>query len=228
MTGEIDINRRIRTTSRRSQNRTALVFGVFAVLLHLSLLLVPLHTKAPAQRSIVMELEMVVIPKADSQDPIDPVQPIDPEPEPLEPNTRPDPVEEVAQLTIVEPAIALKPVQGTAITAAILNQQIEEIELPETKPDILTLGVASYIPLPGNLSEPVLPYEPTVFEEMYAPVETEILDQWQDPDGTIRAVIRTASGHTLCGSLARWDPTNPLHEPVPMYRPCAGGGRRKR
>ncbi len=169
-----------------------------------------------------MELEMVAIPKADIRDPVEDIKP-----EHLDPESVEDPVEEVATATIVQPAISLKPIQR-AITAAILNQQIEEIELPEKKPDILTLGVASYRPMPGNLTEPVLPYEPTVFEELYAPIETEVLDQWQDPDGTMRVVIRTRSGHTLCGRMPRWDPTNPLYEPVPMFHSCGGGGRRKR
>jgi len=54
------------------------------------------------------------------------------------------------------------------------------------------------------------------------------MDQWQEPDGTVMVVMRTLQGQTLCGSMAAWDPANPLFEPVAMYRLCGGGGRRKR
>ena len=74
----------------------------------------------------------------------------------------------------------------------------------------------------------MLAYIPTVFDELYAPVETEILDQWLKPDGTMMVVMRTPNGQTLCGRKAPWDPANPMFEPVPMFRLCAGGGRRKR
>ena len=79
----------------------------------------------------------------------------------------------------------------------------------------------------SNWTEPLLPPFSGPFSEDFAPLEEEILDQWQERDGTRNVVIRTPSGHTLCGRLEAWNPLNPLLEPIAMYRLCAGGGRRK-
>jgi hypothetical protein len=203
------------------------VFAAIAVGLHIVLLLVPLGGSEPVFRSTVIELDLVVSPQ--------PPQPPDPEPEnileetvPSPPESEPEPL--LARAPAPEPPVEEPPTRQAAarlVSAAILLEQVSALVLPEPREKIRTLGVAYVTALPANWTGTLLASFSGPFMEYFAPLEDEILDQWITPDGTRHAVIRTASGHTLCGSLEQWSPINPLYEPVPMYRSCGGGGRRK-
>ncbi|NND44993.1 MAG: hypothetical protein HKN58_06685 [Xanthomonadales bacterium] len=72
----------------------------------------------------------------------------------------------------------------------------------------------------AGFTAPLLEAVDTLFSRDFAPVEAEVLDQWTEPGGVRRVVMRLPSGETLCGRAAPWDPLNPLVEPVPMFHLC--------
>lgn len=74
--------------------------------------------------------------------------------------------------------------------------------------------------------DPVLPRFVTPFSEVFVASSEEVLDQWMDPSGTVQTVIRRRDGSVICGRADAWNPMNPLFEPIAVYRPCGGGGRR--
>lgn len=117
---------------------------------------------------------------------------------------------------------------AVAPTTARLLLQAAELKLPKVLTPSLTLGVYAPRTLPTHLSKPVLAAEETLFAAVWLPAQQQVLDQWQDPDGGIRAVMRLPNGQTVCGSQHPWDPLNPLFQPVAMYHECGGGGRRAR
>jgi hypothetical protein len=79
---------------------------------------------------------------------------------------------------------------------------------------------------PRAWDRPVLATEANRFDDAYLPGETEILDRWRAADGAHEVVMRTPTGHTLCGRAAAWNPMEPLVEPIMLFRPCGGGGKR--
>lgn len=87
------------------------------------------------------------------------------------------------------------------------------------------LGEFQPQPLPRNW-RPGIPREATLFDDLAPPDRVEIVDRWLAADGSHNVVINTPSGETYCGHAAAWSPTNPLLEPVMLWRPCGGGGKR--
>mgnify|MGYP003339747708 CR=1 FL=1 len=94
----------------------------------------------------------------------------------------------------------------------------------KTSPLILGSDRMSHAKAPGL--EPVLPGFVTPFSEVFVASSEEVLDQWMDPSGMVQSVIRRRDGSVICGRADAWDPMNPLFEPIAVYRPCGGGGRR--
>lgn len=213
-------------TSSRSRNKWTganWAFACVAVALHLILLMLPLRKDIQAPRPGVIELEFLLPNEQTVATTARPV-PVEPEAPPQSP--------ELPMATPKPRVISPVPEPGAEpareeISAAVLSAQIEAIAIPRTTAPSRKLGVHATVPLPGHWTRPLLPVFSGPFEEMFAPAETEVIDQWQDADGTRRVVLRTPGGHTLCGRLEAWNPLNPLYEPVPMYHLCAGGGRRK-
>ena len=126
------------------------------------------------------------------------------------------------------PSLVAEPVLETRpeVTTALLLEQARELEWKAPDQPARTPGLA-YIPdLPPNLARPVLPMTPNRFDSYVLSGEQEILDQWMEPGGTINAVVKLPNGDTLCGRMAPWSMMDPLVEPVAMYRPCGGGGKR--
>jgi hypothetical protein len=208
---------------KKRQNRSYWLFGAIAVVIHLALLLVPLRKALEIERPAVLELEIITMTK--------PAVDVEELPERLDEVSENEPPEQEPPRQLAQPLPALEelpePTPEPAVTTTVLHQQVQELEIPEVKTPARKLGIAYVPPLPANLSKPVMEYEPTVFDELYAPIETEVLDQWQAADGSTMVVMRTPTGDTLCGRRAQWDPMNPLFEPVAMYSRCGGGGRRK-
>jgi hypothetical protein len=99
-----------------------------------------------------------------------------------------------------------------------------EWALPEKKSKG-QLGVFTPRPLPENWRPRIIPTD-TIFNGRMLPQKTGILDRWLAADGSQNVVINTPRGDTLCGRAEPWNPMSPLVEPVMMFRPCAGGGRR--
>lgn len=86
-------------------------------------------------------------------------------------------------------------------------------------------GVFRPPPLPDKW-RPGIPREAHLFDDMTAPAKVEIVDRWLAADGSHNVVVNTPSGETYCGRTEAWSPLNPLFEPIMMWRPCGGGGRR--
>jgi hypothetical protein len=51
----------------------------------------------------------------------------------------------------------------------------------------------------------------------------EIVDRWQEADGSHHVLVRTPAGDMLCGRAEAWDPMQPLVEHVMRYRTCGSG-----
>ena len=211
-------------SSKKGKGLRFFLFGALAIAFHLSLLLIPLRHASPPETPSILQLEIVEMPRTAPQE-----QQAKSVSEPTEISHQTLQIPEIARTAAIsnEPTKEISAVVRQVITSSEIFEQVEQLNLPEPAATVLSLGVASHKPLPANLSEPVLAYIPTVFDRYYAPLETEILDNWQQADGTRMMVMRTTSGHTLCGRIAPWDPANPLLEPVPLFYSCAGGGRRK-
>ncbi|NNL94276.1 MAG: hypothetical protein HKO64_01510 [Xanthomonadales bacterium] len=199
------------------------IFGL-AILIHLALLLVPIAHESSVPRRPLLEIELRPAPSP-AREQSHPAQPSAQAIEDTSPAAtavdRPapadqDPVHVPSQETDAEPVIS----------AALLLEQAMQMNYPRKANADARLGRSSPRGHASLQLQPILPPVTTVFEDFYLPAENEIVDQWQDRNGTRHVVMRTPSGHTLCGRLDAWDPHNPLFEPVPMYRRCAGGGKR--
>jgi hypothetical protein len=76
------------------------------------------------------------------------------------------------------------------------------------------------------LSKRILPLEENLFDDYLLPSSSEVLDQWQEPGGVQRMVVRLPNGETLCG---RQEPVNdfrPWEQMPMMFGRCGGGGKR--
>lgn len=87
------------------------------------------------------------------------------------------------------------------------------------------LGVFRPPSLPDNW-RPGISREAHLFDGLIAPAKVEIVDRWLAADGSHSVVVNAPSGETYCGRSEAWSPINPLFEPIMMWRPCGGGGRR--
>jgi len=203
------VNGRRRITSEQVR------FLFLAVVLHAGLLLIPLGSKSERppdanSRPIMVSLQSL---KATVSDPA---------PNPIE---LPEPV----ALTKVAahpapPAVGAKATPTTRPkepTVAVLMQQASGLNLQNDKLGDATSPRRLHGAFPRHWTEPLVPAEATAFSPWFAPAETEVLDQWQEPGGTRRIVLRTASGESLCGRQEAWDPHNPLYEPVTLFHRCA-------
>jgi|GEM_PF-1972258 len=219
-----------------SQGKVLRAVALMAVLLHALLLLIPAKKPAPMpiQRSVAVDVrfESPARDEALSTPPVEPVpQPVPkpvpkPAPQPvLQPVLMPESLPESLPST---PSLEAEPVLKTRpeVTTALLLEQARELEWKAPDQPARTPGLA-YIPdLPPNLARPVLPMAPNRFDSSVLSGEQEVLDQWMEPGGIINAVVKLPNGDILCGRLAPWSMMDPLVEPVAMYRPCGGGGKR--
>jgi hypothetical protein len=209
-----------------SQGKVLRAVALMAVLLHALLLLIPAKKPAPVpiQRSVAVDVRF----KSSARDealPTPPVEPV-PVPQPV-PQTVPMP-ESLPESLPSAPSLVAEPVLKTRpeVTTALLLEQARALEWKAPDQPARTPGLA-YIPdLPPNLARPVLPMTPNRFDSYVLRGEQEILDQWMEPGGTINAVVKLPNGDILCGRLSPWSMMDPLVEPVAMYRPCGGGGKR--
>lgn len=111
-------------------------------------------------------------------------------------------------------------------STAFLMSSISDIEWSEPPAqNTRQLGVlAPQDPAEGRRFS--LDAEPNIFEGMFLPNKTEIVDRWLASDGSHNVVINTPGGETLCGRGMAWDPMQPLVEHVMQFRFCGGGGKR--
>jgi hypothetical protein len=198
-----------------------------AVLVHGSMLLIPLHrVLQPAQALHHLTVSLQRTARS---------QPLDHEPTlpaPSVPLAMPPSRDVAAPVDIKpkpstapgSPAIPASPppVRSAAHLLDLASRQEWKLEPPS---DTRDLGVFRPQPLPENWRRG-MPQETNRFDGMVVPDEVEIVDRWLAADGSHNVVVNTPSGDTYCGRAEAWSPLNPLFEPIMMWRPCGGGGKR--
>ena len=219
-------------TNRRLKAINGLWLGV-ALLLHSALLLVPISTPSgPAPVTEIVSVTLVAqsiinpprdeplkhqsepIPETIAETIAETDQEIIPEREPPLTASRPKSPQQV------DPLLPSTPVLSKSITTAQLLRSASNLKLPlAEKEKSLELGAFRAVTLPGNWS-PSLKMEDNLFNGRVALAVTKIVDQWVYIGGGYNAVVKTRSGHTLCGQAQPWSPMNPLLEPVVMWRNC--------
>lgn len=205
-----------------------------AMLLHALLLLIPAQrglTPGPAANSLA-----VVLIKAWQAAPgaaelnrarAEP----EPVPSPPEPRSAPEPA------TSSKPGLTADEAPRSAAPAreAATSPDAGSPDRPVTAARLLDLANPREWRLPGKPGEyqpgdPASPSRPnwrpgtdlgrSRFDGRALPERVEIVDRWLAPDGSHNVMIEMPTGEMLCGRAAAWDPTQPLVEPVMMYRSC--------
>jgi hypothetical protein len=193
---------------------------LIAILLHSSLLLIPLQRTlppAPTLQRLAVSLQRSGKPQRVDPQPTRPEQPVPPSRDAAAPaNVKPKPPDSPATPTTPPPAIS------AALLFDLTSRQKWNLKSP---PDTRDLGVFRPQPLPENWRRG-MPPEANRFDGMIAPDEVEVVDRWLAADGSHNVVVNTPSGDSYCGRNEAWSPLNPLFEPIMMWRPCGGGGKR--
>jgi len=73
---------------------------------------------------------------------------------------------------------------------------------------------------------PVLPVAANAFDGTVLPSETETVDQWQEPGGEHRVVIKGVDGEHYCGRQMPLDDMRPWTQMPMLFHRCGGGGKR--
>lgn len=217
-------------TNRRLKAVHGLWLGI-ALLLHSALLLVPIHIPPevpPAAEIITVTLATQSNAEPPGDQPVkkqpeitpETIPEINPEKKPLSVASEPKDSQLVESLQLSTPALP------KSVTTAQLLRSVSHLKLPlPEKEKPLELGAFMAPPLPANWS-PGLKIEDNLFSGSVASAGSEIVDQWGDAGGRYNVVVKTSSGHTLCGQTQAWSSMNPLVEPVMMWRSCGGNGKR--
>ncbi len=208
--------------NRRLKAVDGLWLGI-ALALHSALLLVPINIPpelSPATESLTVTLDI----QSKAVPPID--QPVEYQPE-INPERRPQSVpqkpKDVQQL---DPLLYSAQNLSEPITTAQLLRTVRHLKFPQPESEkTLKLGTFRAPPLPANWL-PSLEIDDNLFHGTVTSAGSEIVDQWGGVDGRYNVVVKTSTGHTLCGQALAWSPMNPLEEHVTMWRSCGGNGKR--
>lgn len=201
-----------------------------ALVLHALLLLIPLQPATLpdlASRSVSITLQSFIPTERIEGPPGSPVEVESTPPPAVLPlvDTSPLPTEPLPNQA--ETPAATESATPPIITAAQLIDSAQQFKWVVPEADkTRQLGVFRPQTIPENW-RPKITREDNLFNGMMLPEKTEVMDRWLTADGSQHVVIETTTGHTLCGMRRMWDPMNPLLEQVMMFRPCAGGGKRK-
>jgi hypothetical protein len=211
-------------TNHRLKAVDGLWLGI-ALALHLALLLVPVNI--PPELSPTTEtLTVTVTLDTRSKDvpPID--QPVKYQPE-INPERRPQSVpQEPQDVQQLDPLLFSAQDLSAPITTAQLLRSVRHLKPPQPESEkALELGTFRAPPLPANWL-PSLKIDDNLFNGTVTSGGSEIVDQWGGADGRYNVVVKTSTGHTLCGQAQAWSPMNPLEEHVTMWRSCGGNGKR--
>ena len=201
---------------------------VIAMLVHCSLLLLPLHhrTSEPASTQVLSvsllkpqvreALPEPPLPEMTVREESPPLQSIPPrETARIPAAPTPDPVQD----DIEEP-------RTRTSTARLVDSANQMKWSLSEKPADRKLGVHVPQEIPDNWL-PLIVVEDNRFNGMTIPATTEVVDRWLAADGSHNVVINTPTGETLCGRAQAWNPMNPLVETLMMFGKCGGGGARK-
>jgi len=212
--------------SFRSPESRLAVSLVAAVLLHALLLLLPPQRgmqPGAALLQLTVSLQRTKPPPVSTPAVVE-ADPVPAEPSPPRAPAGPAPAR--ASPLVAAPAspeaVKKPPVISTAGLLDLAGRQEWDIDHP---PENHRLGVLRPHALPQNWRSG-LAREANLFDDAVAPEQVEIVDRWLAADGSHNVVINTPSGETYCGRAEAWLPTNPLYEPIMMWRPCGGGGKR--
>jgi len=212
-----------------------MAFLAMAVGVHAALLLIPLKhwdREAPsADKRLTINLQ--TLPTLPTPAAAGPVMEDIPTDEPTEPIER---KRTTASIVLEEIPLPLKlaeqPVeQAEELNAQRLRSLIQQSELlPVEAESRQQLGGAKQYQAPANWSRsagaPYLAEFDNRFNGMTVPEKVEIVDRWLAADGSHNVVLNLPTGEALCGRAEAYNPTQPLIEPIMMFRPCGGGGKR--
>jgi hypothetical protein len=195
-----------------------------ALLVHSSLLLIPLQGGLPPAQSLqrlTVSLQRIARPQRADPQPMLPEQSVPPAAPPLRDAAVPADVEPTPPNSPAAPA-SPPPALSAARLFDLASRQEWSLKSPT---DTRDLGVFRPQPLPENWRRG-MPLDANRFDGMIAPDEVEVVDRWLAADGSHNVVVNTPSGDTYCGRAEAWSPLNPLFEPIMMWRACGGGGKR--
>jgi hypothetical protein len=220
-----------------------MAFLAMAVLVHAALLLVPLKdwNSQPSAGTPRLTVDLRQLPPPVAVEPPRESQPeAQREAEPAEKTERRPEPEERRTARIVPDELPRKPddaqpqepgPEANRISAQELRELVRQSALPkdENAPS-RHLGTARPWQPPANWNKhagaPYLAEFDNTFNGMTAPEESEIVDRWVATDGSHNVVVNLPNGDTVCGRAEPYNPMQPLVEPVMMFRPCGGGGKR--
>ncbi|KAA9133311.1 hypothetical protein F3N42_02865 [Marinihelvus fidelis] len=205
-----------------------LPFLGLALVLHVGLLLWPVIREQPATPTeTAVEITLVTPPA-----PVEPPPP-EPEPEPA-PDPEPEPVPEPEAIAATPPPDPVPEPRPDPVevedprppSATTIIDSIADTDLERADEGPRPIGRATESELVERMRRPLLAMVENDFDGVYLDGSSELLDRWQDDDGTYNVVIRGKDGKSYCGRQSPADPFRPWLQMPIMYHPCAGGGKR--
>ncbi len=231
-------------TFQSARKPADMAFLAMAVLVHAALLLVPLADwRDPASTAtprLTVDLRQLP-PPVDAEPRTPQAQPAVPaEPEPARESIRQPEPEQRRTARILPDELPpqpddTQPQEPEAVTERISARQLRELVRQSALPrdddgPSRNLGSAKPWQPPANWKKhagaPYLAESENTFNGMTAPEEVEIVDRWTEADGSHNVVVNLPNGDTVCGRAEPYNPMQPLVEPVMMFHPCGGGGKR--
>jgi hypothetical protein len=211
-----------------------MAFLAMAVLVHAGLLLIPLNKW---QAAIVspddrLTIKLQALPAPAKTEPFVDVEPRSKPPEPAESKR------DLAPVVLEEIPVPMELVEQQPTQAKEEEINAQRLRSLITKPGLLPmepeasrqLGDAKEYRAPANWSRdagaPYLSEFDNRFNGMTVPEKVEIVDRWLAADGSHNVVLNTPTGETFCGRAEAYNPMQPLVEPIMMFHPCGGGGKR--
>lgn len=197
-----------------------IVIFLLALTLHLALLLVPLHRNKGRPAVETGPVIEVALASPAARVIREPMAEHRASPKAIDGKAIPANQDEVKQAPDKAPVEVTAQPDAAALRRALPGQVAGFVRggVPESNSSSLRRLHPSWNP---SWSTPVLEDLETAFSPYFAPAEAVMLDQWQEPGGARRVVMRLPSGDSVCGRAEPWDPLNPLVEPVPMFHRCA-------
>lgn len=232
VTGKMDS---VDTLAKKPERASIGRFLALALVLHLGLVLIPIVKNVTPSRIPTLDVRLI-------QNPSILIQP-ETAPAPIAPEPTPQPRRDTTDdMSRDEPPPGSTNPPTSEPVAEAFNDPPETPSTPNRQQIIESLKGLKLNPQPAAkprygratesehyraMSKPILPLGQTLFSDYQLPSETEIIDRWQNPDGTQQVVLRAPNGLTLCGRQQPVDPFRPWTQMPMLFHPCAGGGKRR-